>query len=514
MDSRSVNSSRNAISGIIKTIVKIFIPFAIRSVMIFYLGKEYLGLNSLFSSILSTLNMAELGFSSAVIYRLYGPVARKEYKAVGAYLNYLKKVYYIIGIIVIAAGIVIIPFLGMMAKGGYPPDINIYVIYLCYLVNAGFGYCLWGYKRTVIVASQRMDYINIIETAVFTAQYVIQIIAIVISKNYYIYIITLPISTVLINYFISQICKKKYHIFFNDNQLSLAEKKEMNSDVKGVAVYKISETTRNSFDSIVISATLGLIAVGIYNNYYYIFGAIYSVMVIINQSLQPSVGNSIATESVDKNRKELKKLTILSMGLIIISCCCLLGLYQPFMIMWVGKDMLIEEIDMILFCIYFYILNMSNIRNLFFDGYGLWNRGRNSYIIESLGNLVLNIVLGKFFGITGILISTIITMLFCSFIWRSIILFKYYYGNIGFRDYILLHLKILIIGILCCVSSYIICRYINLDGVLGIILKCMISVIIPVLGYTLYFKNDASFREGIEQIKKATSIIIRGRKHV
>ncbi len=509
MSSRSLNSSRNAITGLLKMGMKILFPFFIRSVMLYYLGKEYLGLNSLFSSILGVLNVAELGFSSAVIYRMYKPISEGNITKVAAYLNYLKHIYFVIGVLILSLGIIIIPVLRFIAKGGYPEDINIYILYSVYLLNAGISYFFYGYKRVIIIASQRMDYVNNVETIMFCIQYLIQIITLVLFKNYYCYIIVLPVTTIFINLVISIICKKQFNEYFVNASLSNAEKKEMHSDVKGVAIYKISETTRNSFDSIVISAAIGLISVGIYNNYYYIFSALYSIMVILNQSLQPSIGNSISSESVEKNRNNLFEFTLFSMWLISIFSCCLLGLYQPFMIIWVGKDMLLSNTDMILFCIYFYVLNMNNIRNLYYDGNGLWLKGSSSFIIESLGNLLLNFVLGFFFGITGVLIATIITMFFCSFIWRSYILFKEYFSITFLKKYFLFHFKLLLLCALSSIICYTICNIISIGTFLELIVRGLLCISIPSLMFIIGFYKNPFFSSGINHIKTVYSLIIK-----
>ncbi len=497
---RSINSSRNALSGFLKMGIKIVLPFIIRSVMLYHLGKEYLGLNSLFSSVLNVLNIAELGFSSAVTYRLYAPVANDDRETVCAYLNYLKRIYRIIGTVVCVSGILFLPFLKFIAKGGYPSDINIHVLFIIYLFNTGISYFFSGYKRTIIIASQRMDYINLIETILFSSQYILQIAAIVLFHNYYLYIILLPITTILINVFISWLSYKRYSCYFGNSELSDKNKAQMRSDVKGVAIYKISETTRNSFDSIVISAGIGLIAVGIYNNYYYIFSAVYSIMVIINQSLQPSIGNSIAIESKSKNENDLYVLTLFSLWLIIFSSASLLCLYQPFMSLWVGNDMLLSNYEMSLFCIYFYILNMSNIRNLYYDGNGLWLKGKYSFIIESLGNLLLNILLGYFWGIKGVLFATIVTMFLCSFLWRSYILFKEYFGISGLKKYLLFHLRLMFIGVIICMACYYCCKAVTLHGVFGIISSLCICIFIPNIMLYFIYHNNIYFIDGKKKI--------------
>lgn len=508
MASRSLNSSRNAFSGAIKVAIKIIFPFILRTVFLYYLGKEYLGLSSLFSSILSVLNLAELGFSSAVVFRLYKPFAENNEEIVGAYLNYLKKIYRVIGCIVFGVGLILTPFLLHFISGDYPENINIYALYLIYLFNTGISYFFSGYKRALFLAAQRLDLINVIETGAFCAQYVLQIVVLIIFRNYYLYAIAMPLCTVLINVFISRIASEKFPQYFNKTQLGFGDRKAMQSDIRGVAIYRISEVTRNSFDSIVISSVLGLVPVAIYNNYYYIFSSIYAFMVIINQSLQSSVGNSIVTETIDKNEKDLLKFSLFSLWIVSYCSISLLCLYQPFMTLWMGADMLLPTESMVLFCLYFYVLNMNNIRNLYFDGNGLWMKGAWSFVFESLTNLVLNIGLGLIWGINGVIIATIVTMFVFSFVWRSKILYQTYFKRKALQ-FIKLHC---LMFFLCSANAsicYFICSYVGNQGIVAIILRFLICLIVPNGVYYTLFRKHPYFREGARQVKQ---VIMNKRK--
>lgn len=500
MGSRSLNSSRNAVSGIIKVIVKIALPFIIRTSLLYYLGKEYLGLNSLFSSILSVLNLAELGFSSAVVYRLYKPFADNDKRLVGAYLRYLKKIYQVIGCIVFGVGIALTPFLPKLINGTYPSNINLYFLYFLYLVNTSVSYFFSGYKRTLIIAAQRIDYINIVETVLLCLQYIAQIATIIIFKNYVAYIIVMPIATVMVNLVISVLCQREYSEYFIKDRLSIQQKKEMVSDVKWVFTYRISEVSRNSFDSIVISSVLGLTAVGIYNNYYYIFSALYSFMVIINESLQASIGNSIAKESKEKNEDDLYKFSIFSLWIIIFCCTGLICFYQPVMTIWMGTDMLLSNRDVVLFVLYFYVLNMNNIRNLYFNGNGLWRQGAKSYIIESLFNLSFNIVLGKLFGISGVIVATILTMFFCSFIWRSQILFHRYFQKSS-KCFYMMHAKMILTASIVLMVCYYFCSLIGNEGIFSYAGRAIICLLVPNTIMLILFRKNEYFKVGVQQIK-------------
>ena len=161
MDSRTKNSKRNIISSYLYIIVNYGFQFISRSILIIYLGSEYLGLASLFNSILHFLNMAELGFAGAIVYNMYKPIAEKDESKICALLNYYKKIYRKIGTVILCLGLILIPFLRYLIKGEYPIDINIYIVFSLYLFNTVISYFLYAYKTSLLEASQRMDLVKV-----------------------------------------------------------------------------------------------------------------------------------------------------------------------------------------------------------------------------------------------------------------------------------------------------------------------------------------------------------------
>ena len=187
---------------------------------------------------------------------------------------------------------------------------------------------------------------------------------------------------------------------------------EIKVKVTGLFITKVCHVTRNTFDSIFISAFLGLTLTAIYNNYYYIMHAVLAVFAIVSPSILSGVGNSIITDSQEKNYLDMKKFNFIYMWL--AGCCtvCLLCLYQPFTKIAFGKDMMFPFPVVILFCVYFYVLKMGDIRAIYSDACGLWweNRWRN--ILEALANLVLNFIFGNLWGVYGIISATLISLFF------------------------------------------------------------------------------------------------------
>ena len=74
------NAKRSIVVGIFNKVILMVLPFIVKSIINNCLGAEYLGLNSLFSSILQVLMLSELGFSSALVYHMYQPIADNDQK--------------------------------------------------------------------------------------------------------------------------------------------------------------------------------------------------------------------------------------------------------------------------------------------------------------------------------------------------------------------------------------------------------------------------------------------------
>ena len=157
---RIKNTRRNAIWGIVNKFITILLPFITRTVLIYVLGVEYVGINGLFSSILQVLSLAELGFSSAIVYSMYKPLAENDNDVVCALLQFYKKIYRCIGSIVLIIGVALIPFLKYLISGSCPSDVNIYVVYIIYLLNTSCSYFLFAYKKSLLSAVQRQDIIS------------------------------------------------------------------------------------------------------------------------------------------------------------------------------------------------------------------------------------------------------------------------------------------------------------------------------------------------------------------
>lgn len=422
---KTKNARRNILFGILNKVITMFLPFVVRSVIIYALSAEYLGLNSLFSSILQVLNLTELGFSSAMVYSMYKPIAENDDETICALLNFYRKIYFIIGCIVLSLGLLLLPFLDKLINGDVPDNINIYILYLCYLVNTVLSYMMFAYRSSLLNAHQRTDVISNINTITLGSMYFLQIIVLIATKNYYTYVLMMPAFTILNNLIVAGVSRKYYPQYECKGELDSTLISGIKKQTVGLMVNKICAVSRNSLDNIFVSTFLGLAATAMYGNYYYIMNAIIAILMVVSNGLLAGVGNSIVTESPEKNYSDLNKINFVYMWFAGWCTICLICLYQPFMKLWVGKKLMFPNVVAIAFGIYFYALEMGVVRGVYSDAAGLWWENRYRAIVETIANLILNYILVKCFGILGIIVATLISLLVINFGFGSQIVFKY-----------------------------------------------------------------------------------------
>ena len=424
MGDRTKNTIRNIFSGLISKVFTLILPFIVRTIVIYKLGSEYIGLGSLFTSILQVLSVTELGFSSAIACTMYEPIAKKDIKRILESIALLKSVYRIIGTIILIAGLILVPFLPILIKDSNNVDVNIYFLYLIHLSNTVISYFGYGYQNTVLSANQRYDMISRVDAIIAIIRGAVQIIVLLCSSNYYLYVITLPVFTIVSNCMINHAVGKLYPELNVRIEFSLMGIRAIWKKIGGIAIGRVSLMCRNSFDSIIISSLIGLNTVAIYSNYYLIYSSISSVLAIILNAMAASVGNSLVLNTVEKNEKDHLKFDFFYEIIVGFCTICLFLLYQPFMSLWVGEKLVFPFLTMTLFCGYFYVNQLAQVRSVYSEAAGLWWHFRYLTIGEMLANLGLNIGFGYLLGVNGIIIATIITAFCGSFLGCSIITYS------------------------------------------------------------------------------------------
>ena len=300
---RTKNASRNILFGVILKLYQIIVPFLMRTAMIYLMGVQYLGLNSLFSSVLQVLNLAELGVGSAMVYSMYKPIAEDDNTMVCALMRLYKIYYRVIGFVIAFIGCILTPFVPKLISGEIPIDINIYVLYLLNLGATVLSYWLYAYKNCILQAYQRTDIISKVSLVTSTIQYFVQLLILWIFKNYYLYVLVMLVMQAFTNVLIAGYAHKLYPQYKPYGNVNENDRKVINRQIRDLCTSKIGTIIYDSADTIVISAFLGLTILAIYQNYFFILNAITGLIAVIFSSCMAGIGNSIIIETKEKITK-------------------------------------------------------------------------------------------------------------------------------------------------------------------------------------------------------------------
>ena len=493
---RTQNATRNIAFGVVLRIYQMLMPFVMRTIMIYLLGVNYLGLNSLFTSILQVLNLAEMGVGLAMVYSMYEPIAKDDSEKVCALMQLYKVYYRVIGAVVLIGGCLVIPFLPKLIKSDIPPDMNIYILYILNLLATVLTYWLFAYKNSILYAHQRADISTKVAIITETIKYLLQIVVLAVFQSYYLYTIVIVATQILTNIITAVVAGKIYPQYKASGKLSKEEVRQINAKIRDLFTSKLGTVVFNSVDTIIISAFLGLRILAIYQNYYFIVTSVTSLISIIFSSSTAGIGNSLIIESEEKNYNDFKKFTLIIIWISGFCTMCMLCLFQPFMKIWVTEKLMLEFHAVILFCIYFFVNQINLLMEAYKDAAGMWHEDRFRPLTLSVINLVLNLILVQFIGVYGVLLASCITKAFIGIPWVIYNLF-----HVVFRQNVSEYIKKLCLDIsivlVVSVCIYKLCLLIPLEGIIGLGIKCIICCLGGNLLYLMAFRLDKEYKSVI-----------------
>lgn len=501
---RTKNATRNIMFGVILKVYQIAVPFIMRTAMIYLMGVQYLGLNSLFTSILQVLNLAELGVGSAMIYSMYKPIAEDDNATICALMKLYKTYYRIIGLVIAVIGCALTPFIPKLISGDVPDNLNIYLLYLLNLGATVLSYWLYAYKNCILQAHQRVDIVSKVSLVTSTIQYALQLLVLWLFKDYYLYVIVLLATQALTNIATAMCADRIYPQFKPKGQIATEEKKAINNRIKDLFTSKIGGIIYDSADTIVISSFLGLTALAIYQNYFYILNAITGLITVVFSACTAGIGNSIVVETKEKNYKDLNKFTFIICWGAGFCAVCLLCLYQPFMELWVGKDLMLSSSAVICFVVYFFVRQLNSLFNTYKDASGMWHEDRFRPLVAALTNLALNLILVQFIGLYGILISTVLAIVCVGMPWLLHNLFTVIFEKkylVGYLKNLLYYCFIILIN---CTITYFICTKVNAGLITTLVIRGAICVVLPNLIYLFAYYKRIEFTDSLLLVNKMT----------
>ena len=507
-NSRTKNTIYNFISSIGGQFVTILMQFVVRTIFIQTLGKSYLGINGLFSNILSMLSLAELGVGNAILFKLYKPLSDQNEKRITILVRFYKKVYTIIGITVAAIGIFLIPFLRYIINDYNKLNalgINAILIYLLFLFKSVSSYLFFAYKSAVVKADQREYLLNIISYGFTLISSIVEIITLLVFRSFELYVIIMVISTILQNMVNAIIANKLYPCIKNKTEETLDKKeiKEIFKDCSAIFLYKLNGVVLKATDNIVISAILGLEMVGMYSNYYILYTTINTVFSKIFDSVVHSLGNLHVKKDTDHEYRVFKTVNLIA---IMLGSTAGIGIFivsNNFIYAWLGKEWMLAQPFALLMGIEIYTLVNRVYLSKYRNAMGLFQQAKYRPLFGMIINLVASIILVKYWGICGVLVGTIIADWTTLMWFDPLIIHKYGFENkFSVKKFYLRNINYLIITAGLGLGLMLITNNVLINhGWITVIVHAILCGITVPLVFTLIYSKKEEFKN-INKIKR------------
>ena len=490
--SRIKNTSKNFIYAVILQIVKIALMFLVRIVFVYQLGEEYLGVNGLFTNVIGILSLADLGITTALMYSLYKPLAENNEQKIKEYIDYFRKVYYVISLIITLTGIAIIPFLKYLVN--LPSEMpDIYLYYILLLTNSVISY-LFIYKTTLLSADQKMYIINRYDIIFQFVLSLMQIIILVVWKNFIGYLASNIICTILSNIMKAIKVDKIYPYLKKKDKTSLSkqEKKQIFSNLFSLSFYKIGGIIQTNTDSIITSIFVGTVTVGYYSNYSTIILSVTNFLTMIFTSLKASVGNYLVSKKDEEQIKLFNLLEVYNYWLVAFCSICFIVLIPDFINICFGEQYILSLPVLIWAVLNFYTSNIRQALWTYRETTGVFKKTKYITIITSIINIGLSILLGYFFGLPGIIAATVIARMIYAWWKEPLVIYKDYF-KASPVPYFITYIKRLVLLFGITTATYFFANVISLEGTyMKFLMKCIICIFIPtIIFFIIYRKSDA-----------------------
>ncbi|HEL2684716.1 TPA: hypothetical protein VB850_000840 [Streptococcus suis] len=502
--SRVRSSFVNILAGISGSIISSILAFIVRTVFIRVLGDTYLGFNGLYTNILTVLSLAELGVGSSIIYLMYKPLAENDGERLVQVVQFYKKVYRVIGLIILLLGLCLIPFLPMVVNLDNTDDLNYTLLYLLYLADTVSSYFFFAYKRGILVADQKIYIANIYDIVITTIMSTLQIVALLVFRDFYIYIVLKIVKNITLNLVTSIKVDKLYPVInqFKDIEpLPQTEKNQVWKNVYATSVRQIFNEMMNSTDTIIISIMLGIVMVGKYSNYAYILSIVYIFFGGIFNPIQSSVGNLSLSASDEKKNEVFNRLRFVNFFFLSFCSSCFLVLVNPFITIWIGQDYTIPFSGVVAIVGMLFVRQTGNCTTIFRLGEGHFRDFHYSPLIAGLLNLIVSVILVRYMGLVGVFVGTMVGFGYQFIVIDTIVTYRKILHR-PLSEFYINWLQTLLLTIGLCVASYYISTLLSVRAIYDLFLLFAVIITFNFVALCLVYWRNKDFQYFVQLVVK------------
>ena len=482
--SRVNNSIRNIVINVSTQVLNYVLRFLTRTIFIHELGKEVLGLNGLFMSILYFLSFSELGISTVIGYLLYKPLATNDQKKISVLMRVLRNSYWAIGFIITVLGFACIPFFKYIILDY---DMNPYstACFIVFILTSSLSY-IFSYKSTLLIIDQKEYIFSLFNSVFLIMQNIIQIILLIFFHSYLYYLIAALGCVLLLNYCISKYVDTKYNYIkvYSQQNIDKDTKQNIFKLIKASLFNNIGSSILSSSDNVIYSSLFGLGVVGEISNYTLICTSAFLINARILNAITPSIGNYCALENKDKQYTIFRCTMLLVFYICSLISISLLISIQDIIILWIGKEYLIDYSIVFFIILNSFCIYLAGPVYTFQVTCGYADRLVYKRVFQVIINIVLSIVLGLTIGVKGVILATIFSFVLTIFWMEPNLVFREGFG-ISPKKYYIQYIYYLLIF----VFEYAFMLFIStmFDNIISLgILKVIIKIVVSCLMCTLF----------------------------
>ena len=491
--SRIKSTQKNIIYALAGQFAYTLVSFIARMVFVQTLGAEYLGINGLFTGILSVLSLAELGVGGAIIYSLYKPLAEGDGEKIKSLMALLRKAYVVIGCAVLVLGLSLTPFLGFFIAE--VPDIpHVWLIYMMFVANSGMSY-FFAYKRSLIIADQKHFITTMYHYTLFFCLNVAQIAVLMVSGNYLLFLVLMLVATATENILISRKADRLFPLLCEKDveKLEKTEKAAIFKNVYALSLNRVGAVVVLGMNSLLLAKYAGIVVVGLYSNYQLVITALNGILSQVVESITASIGHLGVTESDEKKLAVFNVFNFAMFWILGFASICLFILFNPLISLWLGDAYLFDTHMVGVIVVNFYLLGMKSNPWHYRSGLGLYWFARYKPVIQSAIYLSAAIWLGGIFGAMGVLIALTVAILATCFWVEPYVLYRRgFHGPVSryFLRYAIYTSVCVVAGLI----TYGAVSFITVGGIWGFIVMVLICVVMPNAVFFAAFRKTVEFR--------------------
>lgn len=519
---RTKNSFINIIVSFLSYGTIMVCSFVTRRIFASVLGLEIVGIESGFLYVVSMLAIVELGLGFGIVYKLYQPIAEKNWCQVSSILCFLKKCYYVIAAVIMILGAVCSYFVAMPIKEDFS-KLWLMQIFMLYVLDVVASY-LYSHKRAMFIADQK-NYINntthiVVQLTLFASQIAI----LKIFGSFEMYLISKIIFRLAENMIISYRFDKKYSYINLKTKVPMPEieKKDLFKNMKALLCHKVSGFGATTVSSLIIMYFISLRENGIYGNYMLVVTGLNTITNEVFNGILASFGNLLNTESREKVYKNFNILYFVNFLMYSFIVSGFLCISAPFVTLWTGEGSSFGLATTVSIAGYLYIYGIRQSVTMAKVVAGIYDPDKYMAILGAFVTFAVSLVLAKPLGIIGVMIGNIVGIMSISY-WAQAYLV---YDGVFKKNVKPYHMKFILytsLTLFYAVLSYSVCNFFknrtlvleNLSEFISkigvpvsssfhvseILFYLAVSMIIPNTFNLILFYKTSEFKEIIKIIK-------------